>query len=166
MKESSAKLLVEEMKAAGIKLVVCLPDSWLKELDALLRADPYFEFVGVTNELEGVSIAAGAWLGGKRAIVVMENSGVRVASEALARISLGLEIPVLMLMSYRGYIGDGNWWAVGHAITMEPMLQVLRIPYCIIDREEGIKGSLQRAVSTMDASKNHVAIIVSGGTIW
>jgi len=164
--ENAAKLLVREMKAAGIKLLSCLPDSGLKQLYFLCQDDPDFEFVPVTHEGEGVAIAAGAWLGGKRALVFMENSGIRTASEALARLNVGIDIPVLILMSYRGSIGDGNWWAETHGVVMEPMLDALRIPYRILEKEEDIEGSLQRAIRTMDATKNHVAIVIGGGLLW
>ena len=166
MKESAAKLLVKEMKTAGIRLVTCLPDGGLKQLYFLCQNDPDFEFVPVTNEGEGVAIAAGAWLGGKRSLMFMENSGLRVASEALARLNVGIDIPVLLLMSYRGSIGDGNWWAETHGVVMEPMLKALRIPYRILEKEEDIEGSLQRAIRTMGATKNHVAIIIGGGLLW
>lgn len=166
MKESAAKLLVKEMKTAGINFVVQLPDTGLREIYSLVKDDPAFQFVPITNEGEGASIAAGAWLGGKRAVLCMENSGLRVASEALARLSMRRGIPVLLLMSYRGVIGDGNWWAINHGVVMEPLLKALRIPYCIIDREEDIEGSLQRALRTLNASLNHVAVIMSGGILW
>lgn len=166
MKESATKLLVNEMKSAGIKLLTCLPDGGLKQIYFMCKDDPDFEFVPVTNEGEGVAIAAGAWLGGKRALMFMENSGIRSASEVLSRLSIGLDIPVLLLMSYRGSIGEGNWWGESHGVIMEPMLKALRIPYLILEREEDIAGSLRRAVRTMDSSKNHVAIVVGGGLLW
>lgn len=166
MKENAAKLMVKEMKAAGITFLTCLPDSGLKQIYFLCKDDPYFQFVPVTNEGEGVAIAAGAWLGGKKALMFMENSGLRVASEALARLSIGIDIPVLLLMSYRGSIGDGNWWAETQGVVMEPMLKALRIPYRIIDREEDIEGSLQRAVKSIYSSKHHVAVIIGGGLLW
>ena len=166
MKESSAKLLVKEMKAAGISFVACLPDTALREIYLLTRDDPFFQLVPVTNEGEGVSVAAGAWLGGKKSITVMENSGLRVASEALARLNVGIDIPVLLLMSYRGSIGEGNWWGETHGVVMEPMLKALRIPYRILENEKDIEGSLRRAIKTMDATKNHVAIIIGGDLLW
>lgn len=166
MKESTAQLVVKEMKAAGIRLVAYLPDSALCAIHLLTREDPYFQLVPVTNEGEGVAVAAGAWLGGKKAIMIMESSGLRVASEALARLGMQLTIPALLLMSYRGSLGDGNWWAINQGLVLEPMLQALRIPYCIIDKEEDIEGTLQRAVRTLEASKYHVAVIMSGGTLW
>ena len=166
MKEASAKLLVQEMKDAGINFVVQLPDTGLREIYTLTSSDPAFQFIPVTNEGEGAGIAAGAWMGGKKSILCMENSGLRVASETLARLGLSFNIPVMMLMSYRGSLGDGNWWAQNHGIVMEPLLRALRIPYAIITRDEDIPGSIQRARRTLEASKYHVAIVMSGGTLW
>ena len=166
MKERSAQLVIKEMKAAGINLVVSLPDSGLREIYMLVRDDPFFQLIPVTNEGEGVAIAAGAWLGGRKAIMTMESSGLRIASEALARLGLGFGIPVLLMMSYRGSLGDGNWWAINQGVVLEPLLKALRIPYCIIDKDEAIEGTLQRALKTQQASKHHVAIVMSGGTLW
>ena len=166
MKETSAKLVIQEMKAAGINFVVQLPDTGLREIYTLSSSDPAFQFIPVTNEVEGAGIAAGAWMGGKKSILCMENSGLRVASETLARLGLSFGIPVLMLMSYRGSMGDGNWWAQNHGIVMEPLLKALRIPYSIITKDEDIPGSIQRARRTSEASKYHVAVVMSGGTLW
>ncbi len=166
MKESSARLVIREMKAAGINFVVQLPDTELAQIYTLASNDPAFQFVPVTNDGEGAGIAAGAWFGGKRSILCMENSGIRVASEALARLGISSGIPVLMLMSYRGSMGDGNWWAVNHGVVMEPMLKALRIPYSFITKDEEIEGSLQRALRSLAASKYHVAVVMSGDTLW
>lgn len=166
MRESAAKLLVNEMKVAGISLVTWLPDTVFREIYPLIKDDPYFQLIHVTNEGEGVSIAAGAWFGGKKSVAIMENSGLRVASEALARLGIGRGIPVLLLMSYRGCIGDGNSWAIDHGVVMQPLLHALRIPYSIIEKDEDIEGSLQKALRTLDASKHHVAVIMGGGMLW
>ncbi len=166
MKESSARLLVEEMKTAGINFVVCMPDSGLREVYSLTSNDSSFQCVTVPNEAEGVSIAAGAWLGTKKPVMLMENSGLRVASEALAQLGIARGIPVLLIMSYRGSLGDRFWWSVNIGTVMEPMLNSLRIPYRIVDKEEDIPGSIQQALRTLEASLNHVAVIMSGGTLW
>ena len=88
MKGSSGKVMVKEMKAAGISLVVYLPDTGLGDIYSLTKDDPDFQLVPATNEGEGVCIAASAGLVGKRAIMVMENSGLRVACEPLSRLSM------------------------------------------------------------------------------
>ena len=130
MKESSAKIVVEGLKEAGIDHIVCLPESMLVPIYSMLREDPFFKFIFVTNEGEGASICGGLWLGGKKAVLIMENSGLRMACEALARLGMTNSIPVLMIMCPRGEIGEVNWWGIPHTLTMEPVLKALRIPLC------------------------------------
>ncbi|MBI2305655.1 MAG: sulfopyruvate decarboxylase [Chloroflexi bacterium] len=160
MKIAIAQEIVSGLKEAGITFVCYLPDSWLKEVYQLVTEDPHFQAVLVTNEGEGVAVCAGAWLGGKGAAMIMENSGLRVASEALARLGLGHGIPVFLVMSYRGDLGDRDWWAQPHGWTTEPMLQALRIPYRVMRRPEEIRSVMALAQDTLDSSKLPVAVLV------
>ena len=102
----------------------------------------------------------GVWLGGKRAVMLMENSGIRVACEELARLGLGQGVPVFMIVPFRGDLGDGQAWAQPHGWTMKPVLEALRADYRVIRHEEEIVPSILAAYATMAASKNHVALIV------
>jgi len=86
----------------------------------------------------------------------MENSGLRVACEPLARLQ---GIPVLMLMSYRGDWGDAPWWANSMGATTEPILGALRIPYRVVRREDDIVPVLTGAVRTLNAYRGHVAVL-------
>ena len=92
----------------------------------------------------------------------MENSGLRVATESLSRLGLTHGIPVVMLMSYRGDVGEDQWYAIPHGITMEPLLQTMRIPYVIVRKEEEIQRAIGNAYKTADTSKYHVAVVFSG----
>jgi sulfopyruvate decarboxylase subunit alpha len=153
------------LKDAGVKIVCTLPDSYLKPVYQKVSQDPEFEHVPVTNEGEGASIAAGVWLTGRRAALIMENSGLRVATESLARLGLTHGIPVVMFMSYRGDVGEDQWYAIPHGITMEPLLQALRIPYVIVRKEEEIAQSILNAYKTADNSKYHVAVVFGGEVV-
>lgn len=121
--------------------------------------DPDIKYVAVTNEAEGASLAAGAWITGGRSVLVMENSGLRAASEALSRLGLVNGIPVTMLMGYRGDLGERFHWGVNHGMTMEPILKALRIPYWIINKEEQIIPAIGRAVIHGTSSLYHTAVI-------
>ena len=79
--------------------------------------DPDIRYVAVTNEAEGASVAAGAWITGGRSVLVMENSGLRAACEALSRLGLVNGIPVTMLMGYRGVSASDF---TGASITASP----------------------------------------------
>lgn len=164
MKESSARLVVEGLKEAGIRLIVCLPESLLRPLYKMLRQDGAFRFVTVTNEGEGAAIAAGAWLGGMKAVLLMENSGLRVATEALARLGLTYGVPVFMIMSHRGEIGESNWWGIPHNLTMGPLLEAMRIPHIIVRKEEQIKDAIKRSSRHITTSLYHTAVVLSGET--
>jgi sulfopyruvate decarboxylase subunit alpha len=162
MKQSAVDSVIAGLKAAGISVVCYLPDSLLKELYPALDADPDIRTIRVTNEGEGAAICGGIWLSGKKAALVMENSGLRASIEPLARMGMGAGIPVFMLMSYRGDLGENNWWAIPHGMTMEPLLNAMRIPYRVVNREEDIVRSITDAVTWSNAAYYHSAVALTG----
>ena len=83
------------LRAAGIDFVSGLPDGWQRPLHERVEADSEIRYVPVGNEGVGFSVCAGAWLGGKKPALIMENSGLRVACEYIARISLGTGVPAV-----------------------------------------------------------------------
>jgi sulfopyruvate decarboxylase subunit alpha len=160
IRASTVQVAVAALKVAGIEFCCYLPDEWLADLEKALIADGAFRVVGVTNEGEGVAMCAGIWLGGRGAVMLMENSGVRVACEELARLGLGQGVPVLMLMPYRGDLGDRFTWAQPHGWTMEPIFQALRLTYRIVRTEAELREAIVHAPATLAGSKNHVAIVL------
>ncbi|MCR4397979.1 MAG: thiamine pyrophosphate-binding protein, partial [Firmicutes bacterium] len=134
MKEEAVQAVVRGLKAANVEVITTVPESRFKELYPVLHDDPGFRYIMATNEGEAISIAAGARLGGKKSVVIMENCGIREGAEELARLGLTHSIPVVMIMPYVGDIGERNWWGINHGLTMEPMLHALRIPYIIVRR--------------------------------
>ena len=165
MRQSAVQAVISGLKRAGVSIVCYLPDSLFKELYPALDADPDLRTVRVTNEGEGAAVCGGVFLSGQRAALVMENSGVRAAAEPLARLGLGAGIPVIMLMSYRGELGENNWWAVPHGITMEPVLQALRTPYRIVREEADIERAIADAYDWSYAAYHHSAVILGGGLV-
>ena len=150
------------LRDAGVRIACFLPESLMKELYPALLSAEDIRAVSVTNEGEGAAICGGVYLSGKRAVLVMENSGIRAAAEPLARMGFGAKIPVVMIMSYRGDIGEPNWWAIPHGITMIPMLQALRIPYTIVRSIADIRSTIVKAYTYAYSSVHHYAIILAG----
>lgn len=165
MNKSAVDAVIRGLKAAGVSVVCYLPDSLFKELYPALDADPDIRTIRVTNEGEGAAICGGVFLSGKRAALIMENSGLRASIEPLARMGMGAGIPVVMLMSYRGDLGENNWWAVPHGMTMEPLLNAMRIPYRVVRDEQEIETALADAFSLSYASYYHSAIALSGSIV-
>ena len=165
MREENVQLVLEGLKEAGVEVIVSLPESKFKELYPVLATDKDFRYIMVTNEAEGVSIAAGAWAAGKKPIMIMENAGFRVALEPLARLGLTHGIPVMMVMCYTGDIGERNWWGIAHGQTMEPLLQAMNIPYIVVRKREDVKDALKRAMSHISVSLYHVVVILCGEVV-
>lgn len=165
MKSTAVDAVIRGLKAAGVSVVCYLPDSLFKELYPALDNDPDIRTIRVTNEGEGAAICGGLFLSGKRAALIMENSGLRASVEPLSRMGLGAGIPVVMIMSYRGDMGENNWWAVPHGITMEPVLQALRIPYSVQRREEDIERAITEAYQLAYSSYYHTAVALSGSIV-
>jgi sulfopyruvate decarboxylase subunit alpha len=165
MRETVVSSAVQGIKQAGASIVCYLPDSHLKELYEAVVNDPELRSVCVTNEGEGVGICGGVFASGKRSVMIMENSGLRVASESLARLGLGHGIPVVMIMSFRGEFGEPNWWGIPHGITMEPVLEALRIPHQIVRSDEEVETAIVNAFEHAYASSYHTAVVMAGGVL-
>lgn len=166
MLDHAAQQALQGLKEAGIDFVSGLPDGWQRNLHELVEADPDIQYAPVCNEGVGFSLCAGAWLGGKKTALIMENSGLRVAAEYIARISLGTGVPVVLLLSYRGDVGETEHWGIPHGIVVEPLLQALRIPYLIIREPAKLRQAIKRAQRISEAQLHPAAVLISGDCIW
>lgn len=162
MRRSVTEAIVQGLKETGIDFVSYLPESWMHDVYDAILEDPHFEVVLGTNEGECVGIVSGAWLGGRKPVAIFENSGLRVAAETLARLGVGHGIPSFMIMPYRGDFGDKDWWAIPSGDTLMPMLDALKIPYKLVEREEDIIPTIKGAWEVLHVSKRPVAVIIGG----
>ncbi len=79
----------KEMKARDIKTVATIPDGGLTKLLKMVQADKDMRLVTLSTEEEGIGVVTGQWLGGNRAMIAMQSSGVGNCINALG-------IPVTM----------------------------------------------------------------------
>lgn len=161
---------VTGLKAGGIDFAAGLPDSWLKNVIEALQGEKTVDYVPVCNEGVGFSTCVGAWMGGKRPVLLMENSGLRVAAESIARLNMhsgaGMYgVATLIVTSYRGDIGDTELWAVPHGITCEPMLDALRVPYMVVREAANIQTKINRCIRSAFQFVSPVALVVSGDLV-
>jgi sulfopyruvate decarboxylase TPP-binding subunit len=120
--------------------------------------------VPVASEAEGVTIAAGAVLGGKQAACYLESSGLYVASYSLLTIGKQLGVPILLIVGYLGGFGDQRnsflYATVGQKTI--PLLDGLGIESIVIENDYGLQTRLKDAVRTMNALRNPVALLFAG----
>lgn len=158
-----AEAFIEGLRDADVRIVAGLPESHLIDVFRSLESGiAGIRYVPVSNEAELPGIVAGAYLGGKRALMLMENSGLRQACEPIARFAFAHNMPLVMVMSFRGDLGEPNWWGHNHAQTMEPLLDALRVPYRIIRQVDQIGWAIGAAFRHADASQWPVALVMAG----
>lgn len=117
------------LKRAGIDFVASVPCVNLKDLLPMIADDPEIVYVPVTREEEGVGMCAGAWMGGMRPALLMQNSGLGNSINALASLDLLYGIPLLMVISHRGGLGEKIIGQVPMGRLTEPILELMGIPY-------------------------------------
>jgi sulfopyruvate decarboxylase alpha subunit len=99
------------LKTADVRLIGYVPDAGHAHLIETAHADPDMTAVVLTTEEEGIALAAGAWLGGQRAALLMQSSGVGNCINMLS-LPVNCRMPFLTLVTMRGEWAEFNPWQV------------------------------------------------------
>jgi sulfopyruvate decarboxylase TPP-binding subunit len=99
--------VVEELKKNNISHVVWLPDSETNFMYEQLLAEPTLELVPVSREGETMAIAAGLWVGGKKPVALIQNTGIFESGDSIRGLGLDVDQPLVMLIGYRGWDRHG-----------------------------------------------------------
>ena len=99
--------VLAEMKKNGVTHVVYLPDSETNWLYLLMQAEPSLRLVGVSREGHACSIAAGLAAGGRKPLILIQNTGMMESGDSIRGWLLGLNVPVVMMVGYRGWTRHG-----------------------------------------------------------
>src|SRR2546428_11804207 len=105
--ELSQEIVLEEMKKNGVTHVVWLPDSETNWLYLLMQAEPSLHLIAVSREGMAFSTAAGLAVGGKTPIILIQNTGLMESGDSLRGWALGMNIPVVLMVGYRGWTRHG-----------------------------------------------------------
>jgi sulfopyruvate decarboxylase alpha subunit len=130
-----------------VRQVAYVPDAGHARLIELCHADPAMRTVSLTTEEEGVALAAGAWLGGQRAVLLLQSSGVGNCINMLA-LNQVCHLPLLMLVTMRGEWGEFNPWQLPMG---QSTAEVLKAAGVIVQRLEAPEsaGDTVRAAGNM-----------------
>ena len=103
----SPEKVLEEFKKNGVTDVVWLPDSETNWLYLLMNEEPSLRLVGVSREGHACSIAAGLSAGGRTPVILIQNTGMMESGDSIRGWLISLEIPVVLMVGYRGYTRHG-----------------------------------------------------------
>jgi sulfopyruvate decarboxylase subunit alpha len=103
----SPETVLDHLKQNGATHVVYLPDSETNWLYLLMQAEPSLRLVGVSREGHACSVAAGLAAGGAKPVILIQNTGLMESGDSLRGWLLGLNVPVVMMVGYRGWTRHG-----------------------------------------------------------
>ena len=154
-------IVIDTLKANKVEIVPYVPDKVLAPLIGRMQRDPYFTLLPVAREEEGLGIVTGAWMAGKRGIVLMQTSGFATLPNVLASLVVCYQIPVLMMVSERGTMGDHQ---LGQALvcrTLRPILETLGIEHHTVQRLDEAEFIVDRTIRQAIATQAPACLILS-----
>ena len=156
-----SKIIYDGIKAAGIRVVATLPETWLVPLINRLKDDPEITVVEVAREEEAVGICMGAHLAGVRSAVIIQNHGLFACVNPLVSLGALYKLPVLLFVSYRGSMGENDpWHTAGGAVT-EPLLEALNIRFESMTSPDLVRTQIHDAQSLAESSLSPVALLLT-----
>jgi sulfopyruvate decarboxylase TPP-binding subunit len=159
---AGAALTVEALKKLGMTHALIIPDSESRLLFDRLTSDDDVTVISPTREGESIAIAAGLWTGGACPYVVIQNTGLMEAGDALRGCGLGPRIPLRLIVGWRGYVGAQQGRVpIDSAFTYtEPLLGAWGIPswHLMSDDDLGALAEMDRAA----AATSSPAAVVTG----
>jgi phosphonopyruvate decarboxylase len=164
----SASSFVEATRAHGFALWSGVPCSYLKPFINYVIDAPDLAYIGAANEGEAVAIASGAELGGKRAVVMFQNSGFGNAVNPLTSLNMIFKIPVLVITTLRGEPGgphDEPQHELMGQIT-SGLFELMRIPWEYFPTvETDVAPVLARAVAHMEEHRTPYGLVMKKDSV-
>ena len=156
---ASATAIHAGLVAAGIEFCVYLPDSGTGALTALIETDPRFTTIVCAREDEGIAIAAGLFVAGKHAVVVMESSGLGYAGLILARCRLQ-RTPVFVLVSHGGVIGEPFDYHQAPGIAARGIVDGLQLDSVVLRPGEAYAETIRLAFQTVESHRTSMVVFM------
>ncbi|KJC38335.1 phosphonopyruvate decarboxylase [Bradyrhizobium sp. LTSP849] len=147
------------LKAADVRQMSYVPDAGHSQLIRLFSSDPDVTTNVLTTEEEGIAIAAGAWLGGQRSVVLMQSSGVGNCINMLSLSAIG-RFPLLMLVTMRGEWAEFNPWQVPMSRATQPSLEAIGLKVMRGETAEDLVETVESAAALAYEADQQVAVLI------
>ena len=157
------------LKASGVRQMSYVPDAGHTALIELFHADSDVTCNVLTTEEEGIAIAAGAWLGGERSVLLMQSSGVGNCINMLSLIR-ACRFPMLMLITMRGEWEEFNPWQEPMGSIVEPALKLCETDVARVTEPAQVVPAVQNAIQLAFGDDRAAAVLLSqkliGRKVW
>ena len=161
-----AQAFWDVLKGRGLTFFAGVPDSTFQAAYNLMVRDPEIRYIPAVREDVALGLASAAYFSGRLGGVVMQNSGIGNIVNPLTSFSLMYQIPVLLMVGWRGYGGPPNdapeHWIMG--VKTPGLFDFLGVPYEILE-PDNLESALDRLLGTMEERSVPGALLVRAGVI-
>jgi sulfopyruvate decarboxylase subunit alpha len=154
----SPETVIHQMRRNGVTDIVWLPDSETNWLYMLMLAEPNLRLVGVTREGHACSIAAGLFAGGRKPMILIQNTGMLESGDSIRGWLMGLKVPVVLMVGYRGYTRHGVISDTAATYT-ERFLMAFNIPFYLVENDDDA-DRISVAFDLAESTKGPVVVLV------
>jgi sulfopyruvate decarboxylase TPP-binding subunit len=151
--------LFETLLAADIRQFAYVPDAGHAHVIRRAHATDGIAAYPLTTEEEGVASACGAWLGGQRAVLLMQSSGVGNCINMLSLVE-SCRFPLLALITMRGEWAEFNPWQVPMSRATQGTLELMGVDVRRVDQPEFVVPEVEAAIEDVFAGGNAVAVLL------
>ncbi|MEZ5658099.1 MAG: thiamine pyrophosphate-binding protein [Burkholderiaceae bacterium] len=152
------------LKQGGVRQIAYVPDAGHAQVIRSAIADPEIEDVVLTTEEEGVALACGAWLGGQRAVLLMQSSGVGNCVNMFSLLQ-SADFPFLTLVTMRGEYAEFNPWQNPMGRATQGAFELMGIRVMRVSDPEQVEEVVSAAFDAVFMAGEKVAVLLSQNLI-
>ena len=126
--------IIGQLRDNGVTHVVWLPDTETSFMYERMVADQDIRIVPICREGESMAVAAGLWAGGKKPVVMIQNTGLFESGDSVRGLALDIGFPLVMIVGYRGWTRHGVTRDSAARHT-EPILHAWGLNYYLVETD-------------------------------
>ena len=158
-KSLTGKRVVDEIMKCGITHIVWLPDSDAQFMYDAMSSQPGLTLVPMCREGEGIAIAAGLIIAGKKAMVLHQNTGFFESGDSVRDLALDLQLPLLLMLGYVGWQRDVPM-TNSAGVYLEPILDAWGIKHYLLETDDDVE-KISMAYKETNETKRPVAVLIT-----
>ena len=162
----NSAVLFTALKSVGISLLSALPETWLVHVMQMAEDDPDMTLIRLNKEEEGVGISVGVHMADRKSAMLMQNHGLLSSVNGIVSVAQLYRIPLLMVISYRGEMGEKDPWQTEGGLVTEPLLKSLGIIYKKLSDPATVAHELEQAQTLAQSSLRPVALLLTRDLMW
>ena len=148
------------LKAGGVRQVAYVPDAGHAHVIRCVQADPHMRDIVLTTEEEGVALVSGAWLGGQRAVLLMQSSGVGNCVNMFSLLQ-SCRFPFLTLVTMRGEYAEFNPWQCPMGQASQAAMELMGITVLRASTPEEVEDMVSAGLDAAFEGGQQVAVLLS-----